>query len=334
MRKKFMLWIIAMLIIIVGGVFYKLNSLGNNDENISNEIVLDEKQDDIINIKDVTADIKDKIVTIQGTIINIEEHKNGHLFLTVKDDTGEILVPLFVNNEINFEKIQLNNKYQFKGKVDIFNEKLEVIPEQDSDVNLIVSKGEEITPESVGKNITIDCVILSTYKHPNGHTFLTVKTSANQEMQVPIFNNIGYDGDKLKAGDILRVTGKVEEYKGELEVIPNNNSDIIMCESGEEKTLELKPLDYINEDNRGETIQVRGDVSDLREKDGHLYFYLNDGNIKKECVLYKADGDILEGKRIRIKHASEAKFPIRVSGTVNIYKNKLRLVVDKVYNEY
>lgn len=334
MKKKFIVWIVMITVITGAGVAYKLDLFNsNNDKQI--ESVRDKKQNNIINIKEISSDIKDQIVTIEGTVVNSENHKNGHMFLTVKDDTGSILVPLFKDKGINYDKIILNNKYSFKGKVDVYNNKVEVIPEEDSDINIAIIKSNEITKENIGDSTTVDCIILSKYVHPNGSVFLTVKTSADQEIQVPVFKNINYDSEKLSTGDLLRISGKIQEYKGDLEVIPNNADDIIVIESGEDQgQATLVSLDQITKDNRGQSIQVRGSVSDLKEKDGHLYFNLSDGGTKKECVLYKADGDILEGKRIRIKNASEADFPIRVSGTVNVYKNTLRLVVDKVYNEY
>ncbi|MPQ44026.1 OB-fold nucleic acid binding domain-containing protein [Clostridium tarantellae] len=79
---------------------------------------------------------------------------------------------------------------------------------------------------------------------------------------------------------------------------------------------------------------MRGDVQNITDKKGYFYFQLKDGNNKVECVLFKTDDDILEGKRVRINHANEAKFSIRASGTVNNHNEKIQLVVDKVFNEY
>lgn len=71
---------------------------------------------------------------IKGEVIEIREHKNGHLFLTVKDKSGKIQVPIFKNNNINQSKIKQGAIYEITGKVNRYNGELEIIPKDDGDI--------------------------------------------------------------------------------------------------------------------------------------------------------------------------------------------------------
>ena len=276
--------------------------------------------------------MKGTTLSIIGEITDIKEHKNGHVFLTVSDGDYSIAVPIFKNSNIDLNKIKLNNKYKFIGAVDIYKDKLEIIPKSNNDI--IELKKELINKKHIGKLVDIECVVLSKYNYPNGHTFLTVKTESAQEIEIPIFNQLNFNSKNIELGAELKIYGKIGEYKNKLQITIADDKDIKVLKDKVSNKIELVSLENITESNRGKSVQTRGNVENIETKNDHLYFNLNDGNHTIQCVLFKADGDILEGKRIRIKHSNEAKFPIRVSGTINKYNDKIQLVVDKVFNEY
>ncbi len=67
----------------------------------------------------------------------MNEHANGHLFLRVDDGTGEIDIPIFVDKAIDHEILILDEIYLFIGRVNVFNNRLQIIPEDERDVMLI-----------------------------------------------------------------------------------------------------------------------------------------------------------------------------------------------------
>ena len=338
MNKKFIIWSSSFLIILSSATFIAIKekkafSKDNVKKiNIINNNTSSNDESKIYNISSITEAMKGITLSIIGEITDIKEHKNGHIFLTVSDGDYSIAVPIFKNNNIDLNKIKLNNKYKFIGTVDIYKDKLEIIPKSNSDI--IELKKEFIDKTHIGELIDIKCVVLSKYNHPNGHTFLTVRTENAQEIEIPIFKQLNFNSTSIEPGTELQIHGKIAEYKSKMQVNINDEKDIKVLKDTEPNKIKLVSLENINESNRGKSVQTKGNVESIETKNGHLYFNLNDGNHTIECVLFKADGDILEGKRVRIKHSNEAKFPIRVSGTINKYNDKIQLVVDKVFNEY
>lgn len=89
----------------------------------------------------------------------------------------------------------------------------------------------EITPEYVGRYVAIVGSITSA-QTSNGHIFLKVRDSTG-EISIVIFSDLAdvlgksnVDIKDFKKGRSIKVSGTVEEYKGELEIIPRKPSDI------------------------------------------------------------------------------------------------------------
>ena len=291
--------------------------------------------DESISIKSISKDMVDKVVTIRGKITNVRKHENGHLFLEVTDDTGKIDVPIFADKKIPTDQLKLGKQFQFTGMVDEYNGSLEVIPSSSKDVELIKKNNVEITKENIGKSVEIEAKVITKYRHPKGHVFLTVElTDQQQEIEVPIFDTLQYNSDEIAVNSILKIKGNIGEYNGKLEVIPQAKTDIAILEAGKDSDVSLVEVSRISESNRGKMVQVRGSVKNVTEKDGHLYFYLSDGNKEIKGVLFKADGNEIAGRKLKIQNAAKENFPIRVLAMVDVYNGELELIIDKVFNEY
>jgi DNA/RNA endonuclease YhcR with UshA esterase domain len=68
--------------------------------------------------------------------------------------------------------------------------------------------------------------------HSAGHIFLTL-SDGDSRIEVPIFSSLanqlsanGITKYDLRKGKIVRITGIVGEYKGQLQVVPRKASDI------------------------------------------------------------------------------------------------------------
>ena len=87
----------------------------------------------------------------------------------------------------------------------------------------------QITSEDVGKLLTTEGRIVYKKVHPNGHIFLTLKKDGKL-IQVPLFKSFLehtiFKHVYFKLGQKLRVTGVVEEYHGNLQIIPRKESDV------------------------------------------------------------------------------------------------------------
>lgn len=85
----------------------------------------------------------------------------------------------------------------------------------------------DLSQESVGRVVTIEGQIKSKKLHEEGHVFLTI-SDGGKLIQAPIFSNVAQymDIDSLKEKSGVRITGTVDDYRGQLQVIPRKPNDI------------------------------------------------------------------------------------------------------------
>jgi len=93
-------------------------------------------------------------------------------------------------------------------------------------------KISEIDYDSVGSRAVVEGEILSKRVHEDGHIFLKVSDSTGK-ISVVIFNNVARKLDEEKmdcisAGSYIQAAGEIEEYRGNLEIVPKSEGDV-MC---------------------------------------------------------------------------------------------------------
>ncbi|MEM5801899.1 MAG: OB-fold nucleic acid binding domain-containing protein [Candidatus Aenigmatarchaeota archaeon] len=90
---------------------------------------------------------------------------------------------------------------------------------------------EEISSELIGKTISTSGYIISKRVSPDGHIFLTISQN-KAKIQVPLFANFlekmreENRNTNFKVGQKIFVEGIVDEYKGQLQIIPRKVSDV------------------------------------------------------------------------------------------------------------
>lgn len=89
-----------------------------------------------------------------------------------------------------------------------------------------------IDSSSIGKLISTTGKISYVRTHSAGHIFLTI-TDGNSRIEVPIFSSLvsklssnGITQYDLRKGRTIRITGIVDEYKGQLQIVPKKPTDI------------------------------------------------------------------------------------------------------------
>jgi len=284
------------------------------------------------NIIDITKDMKGQKVFVSGKIENRRDHNKGHVFLDIKDSTGNILVPIFANKGIDAANMQVGKVVNVTGMIDIYQDQLEIIPNSSSDI-LILENEQAITNIDIGKTVTVTANVLSVYKHPAGHIFLTVMINdRNQEMKIPIFSSLGYQNPKLVTNCLLQISGKVSTYKDQLQIVPEKISDITILQEANIKNVEVIKIADIKEHHRGQVFKVKGKVAEYLDKNGHTFFTIEDDSKKAiKAVLFKADANELMARKRLISSAEKNGIILNFISTVDIYKGEMELIVDKVY---
>ena len=92
----------------------------------------------------------------------------------------------------------------------------------------------DLSFDYVGKVATVSGSIVYKKEHPAGHIFLTLSDGQNK-IQVPIFSGLAKnleDSDvtkeMLKPKAFITVTGTVDEFNGELQIVPRKSGDIAL----------------------------------------------------------------------------------------------------------
>lgn len=88
----------------------------------------------------------------------------------------------------------------------------------------------EVDDTLVGTLISVKGFIVSKTDHDTGHIFLTI-SDGRKKLHVPIFSSVADRLDNrfyLEKGAEISVTGNVDEYRGQLQVIPRKPGDVIV----------------------------------------------------------------------------------------------------------
>lgn len=81
-----------------------------------------------------------------------------------------------------------------------------------------------ITPEDIGSRVHVTGTIKDLYRNPDGHVFFIL--SGEEDIKVVVFKDLAAKNDCFYSGKKIILRGSVEEYMGELEVIPSKAADI------------------------------------------------------------------------------------------------------------
>jgi len=324
----------CILILLVGGAIYKLNLFDSSSNNATKpvpSVKADETKEEnqTTTIATIDSSMKGQQQTITGTILDRSMSK-GHVFLKVKDTTGTISVPIFKDKAIDATEMSVGQKIAVTGEVNEYQGKIEIIPQAPKDLVVMETKeSERLTNDDIGQTKTISAEIVSKYVHPKGHIFLTVESENGQSLKVPLFSTLQPDATSYPVHATAIITGKVTEYKGELELVPETLGDVEVTNKKAE-TVQTRQISSIKSSDRGSQVVVEGMVEQVTEKKGHLFLQLTQDDSQIKAVLFKADNDEIKGRKERIENAMTSRFPIRVVATVDVYQDELELIIDKV----
>lgn len=88
-------------------------------------------------------------------------------------------------------------------------------------------KISEIDYDAVGSKVIVEGNIISKSVHKDGHIFLKISDGTGK-ISVALFSGTAeqLDPSCIEVGGSIRAAGRVEEYRGSLEIIPRGGSDV------------------------------------------------------------------------------------------------------------
>ena len=173
-------------------------------------------------------------VTISGEVVDLYEHPNGHLFLKLRDDSGEMIdVPIFSGVRAGLKSIEFLDVVTVSGEVSTYRGRLEVVPEDAEDVKVThtpPTKLSNITVENSGYPAKVQGTILNRREFSNGSILLTIHEDGSE---LPVFIPCWISNDKLAELDVgktLRASGWLQLYKGKIELKVVSSSGLHLVE--------------------------------------------------------------------------------------------------------
>lgn len=171
-------------------------------------------------------------------------------------------------------------------------------------------EAQELTGKMVGTQVLLSGRVMDLSEHPDGHLFLQVGEE-NRTVSVPLFSRVR-NGVRVELLDWVEVRGKVQEWKGELEVVPGRAEDVRVRREPPRRAGE------IGEEEVGKLVKVEGEVRRV-------------ARVGENCMLVT-----LDGLKLFLPFQLQVEVGSRVvaAGRVQLYRGELELVVRRSSHLY
>jgi DNA/RNA endonuclease YhcR with UshA esterase domain len=191
-------------------------------------------------IGDVGSDDVGQRLTVEGKITQVESFSQGVKF-TLDDGTGQITLLLWQDTYQalpNRADLRAGTRVRASGVVSEYEGALELVPEAVSDVVILavaeapqvtVTAIGQITVADVGQQRTVEGTVVATASFSAGMKF-TLDDGTGQIILL-LWSNVYEtvpDRDRLGDGARVRASGEIDEYRGEMEIIPALGIDVVV----------------------------------------------------------------------------------------------------------
>jgi DNA/RNA endonuclease YhcR with UshA esterase domain len=168
---------------------------------------------------------------------------------------------------------------------------------------------KEISDELIDKRVTTKGTITSRSDHKDGHVFLTIEDKSGT-IKVAVFSDKNISKDPLITGNVIQVSGGVDKYEGEIEIIPERETDIKLASTSAK----------ITENQVGQQVDLVGKiVSKYGHPEGHIFLYL------------QLDGQEITVPLFESIHSNSDDYLvnsiIKVHGKVNKYTGEIQIAL-------
>ena len=270
----------------------------------------------------IAAEYKGKFVTVQGVILSERCFKSGMRYL-IGDDTGKITLVLFdrqLKQSPGPDRLIEGATVNVTGKVDVFRKELQIVPVRGTDV-LIVEPAPPVHSPAIGaltqadvdRVVALQGTVTEAANFSAGFKFRMADDTG--QITVTVFENV-FDSlakpQQLNVGATLSVTGKVDIFGNELQVVPASASRIrIVAPPAREAGLHA--LAQIGSNDQNAIVRVAGEVASVESFAHGSNVLLRDETGAQWLRLYQ-----VVAKRVKLKAGDR----IEAIGRVKVSKNK------------
>jgi aspartyl/asparaginyl-tRNA synthetase len=239
---------------------------------------------------------QDKWFTVQGVIDSSRKFRSGMRYV-VNDGAGKITLVLFdreLRQVPKREQLVEGATVNVTGKIDVFQKQIQIVPVRGTDV-IIVQAAPPVTPAAIDtitsadkdKTKTVQGVVTEASNFSQGFKFAL--NDGSGQIDVVLFDNV-YDGLALpglvNAGATLRVTGKVDEFNDELEIVPGAPGRVEVIEPPKREVRKYS-LGSITGNDHNALVQVEGEIASAEPFEYGTDILLKDTTGVQRIRLYK-----------------------------------------------
>jgi DNA/RNA endonuclease YhcR with UshA esterase domain len=183
-----------------------------------------------VRIGELTVDNVGQLVVVQGSIVEVTSFSSGVKY-TLDDDSGTVTLLLWqdVYEALPDQAaLGVGAEIEVQGEVSEYEGELELIPELAEDVRVIAAAPlpemvtiSALTVTDVGRVVTLRGTLGEPDEFSSGIRFLLDDGTGTIILLLwdNVYDDIP-DADRLVSGAQLEVTGQIEEYRGDLEIVP------------------------------------------------------------------------------------------------------------------
>lgn len=281
-------------------------------------------------ISEITTKDTGETLTVEGEIASSRAFKGGMRYV-VKDDAGEITMVIFdrVLKQLAQRSELLDGAVvNVTGKIDFYNEEAQIVPARKGDVVIVTAAPQpeafaiqDLGNAEIGKTVAVSGTVLEASNFSAG--FKLNLADDTGDVSVVLFENV-WDGLKasndVNVGAALSVTGKLNEYKGALEIAPASSESVVVIAAPAMRDVPTKTLGAISGNDHNAVVRVNGEVVAIEPFENGVNVLMKDETGAQKLRLYN-----VVAKRVKL-NAGDA---VSVIGRV-IASRSRGIVIDVV----
>jgi DNA/RNA endonuclease YhcR with UshA esterase domain len=282
-------------------------------------------------IGDLSAATSGAMVEVEGMVAEVHPFSAG-VKLALDDGSGTVTLLLWQDLYESLDQgdaLVEGTLVRARGEVAEYQGELEVVPELPSDVTVLAIAERvvherhlgDLSPDDRGQTVRVEGVLKSLRPFSAGARGLL--DDGTGTVTLLLWQEV-YDGlpspSSLVPGAVLRVEGDVDEYKGELEIVPRAPADVSVVGLVELPREEVA-IGQLTADDLGQMVVVEGEIAEVVPFSKGMKYRLDDGTGTITLLLWQ---EIHEGVEDPAALTTTAR--LSVHGEVAEYEGDLELV--------
>jgi DNA/RNA endonuclease YhcR with UshA esterase domain len=289
-------------------------------------------------------------VSVAGNVTGVKKFSQG-MRMTLDDGSGTITLLLWQDalaQIANAEQLKDGARVQALGKLSEYHGELEVVPNKGSDVRIVavaIAPIETPSPTRLPTAIAVARTIASL--SPGDENRLVIVSgriaglsSFSSGTRYTLDDGTGTitlllwsdvltgtkNGDAMKVGARVQVTGQVNLFNNTLEVVPSKGSDVALLAQSAVPTPASRTIGSLSADDVGTVVITGGTVSKIKNFSVGKYVTISDRTGEIRLTVFMT---VLNAMRDKDRSALIEGVKITVRGEVNLYRGELELVPEK-----